>query len=936
MPTYFDSKGNSYDLNQQIGRGGEGTVFFCPNDLSLVAKIYHASVDEDKAEKLRWMAANKNDGLLKVAAWITDILNDENGKIVGFLMHNVKAKEIHELYSLKSRRIHFPEANWQFLIHAAANVARAFYVLHKSEHIMGDVNHGNCVVLADGTVKLIDCDSYSIKTDKMRYPCDVGVATHLAPELQGADLSETERKETHDNFGLAVIIFQLLFLGRHPFAGNYLGAEDKSLEDCIREYRFAYGDNTEFTNVKQPPGTLSLSQITPRLATMFERAFLTNDRPEPWEWIEALEDLSSSLKQCAVHIGHHYFNALLACPWCEIEAKTGLMLFPFISSGQPIGEDGFNVFTVEKLLASLDIPNNLPAKPFKSTVFLPSPSEDAQELRIASQKRFIGIALLQFFIVLFLTGVAGAGVGFFIGAILLVGFLVTFHNSDKSNKDYYEEQLSDARRDWNNLENDWDKNVIATDLNDDLELVRKKVSEHQSLQQKSRNKIKRLNDEVFQYKLNSHLASFKLADLKIKGIEAKHREIFQKLELRTAADISANRLKPLLAIDDKTRKTLVKWRKSLETLFEFKPETELPVADKTRFEIEFIEQRRKIEKEIEQLLVSLRSGAIMLRQNQKMLVAKAETFAQKLMQAESDIGAIGSSTPLTVVLILTTTLIPMFGTAFQSKPSNTVLNVDYSYDGRSGLKTAPVKSSDVSVKYDNDYKNFTVDEKITDAEIAQMNAAERDKAANNLYMQANDLIAEEDYKNAEKKLRLSVRFVNYDKNSLNALATVLYEQKKYTESLEILQKSSGIFPDDETTKILMGKNYIKTKKFKDATDVFHEARIKNPNSFEINFYLGQSYKGLKNYKNAITYFFNAVKADSYNADGRFELGYCYFKNGEKDNAEIEYTVLVDLDAEKAEELRRIAGLKRIQSPPKEATVERGYGYGEGNGIGSGN
>ena len=127
-------------------------------------------------------------------------------------MPNVKAKEIHELYSLKSRRVYFPEATWQFLVHTAGNLARAFHNLHKNAHIMGDVNHGNCVVLADGTVKLIDCDSYSIKTDKLRYRCGVGVATHLAPELQGADLSEVEREDKHDNFGLAVIIFQLLFL----------------------------------------------------------------------------------------------------------------------------------------------------------------------------------------------------------------------------------------------------------------------------------------------------------------------------------------------------------------------------------------------------------------------------------------------------------------------------------------------------------------------------------------------------------------------------------------------------------------------------------------------------------------------------------------------------------------------------------------------------
>ena len=223
MPTFYDSKGQSYVLNQQIGRGGEGTVFYCPNDISLVAKIYHAPVTDEKAEKLRWMADNKNEQLLKVAAWIVDTLHDENKVTVGFLMPNVKAKEIHELYSLKSRRVHFPDATWKFLIHTAANVARAFYNLHKNDHVMGDVNHGNCVVLRDGTVKLIDCDSYSISKGDFRYRCEVGVATHLAPELQGVDLGEIERENKHDNFGLAVIIFQLLFLRQTSVFGKLLG-----------------------------------------------------------------------------------------------------------------------------------------------------------------------------------------------------------------------------------------------------------------------------------------------------------------------------------------------------------------------------------------------------------------------------------------------------------------------------------------------------------------------------------------------------------------------------------------------------------------------------------------------------------------------------------------------------------------------------------------
>src|SRR4051812_40710344 len=102
MLTFYDSQNNAHVLGEQFGRGGEGTVYAC-RELSLVAKIYHEPIDEEKAVKLLWMAQNKNEHLLKIAAWVVDVLYDkpkdeEGAKIVGFLMPNVKAKEIHELY----------------------------------------------------------------------------------------------------------------------------------------------------------------------------------------------------------------------------------------------------------------------------------------------------------------------------------------------------------------------------------------------------------------------------------------------------------------------------------------------------------------------------------------------------------------------------------------------------------------------------------------------------------------------------------------------------------------------------------------------------------------------------------------------------------------------------------------------------------------------
>ncbi len=446
-------------MDREIGRGGEGIVYYCPDSSDTVAKIYHEPIDADKEEKLRWMAKNGNENLFKVAAWIRDTLHQTpNGKIVGFLMPSVKAKEIHELYSLKSRRVHFPEATWEFLVHTAINIARAFYVLHKNDHIMGDVNHGNCVVLADGTVKLIDCDSYSIQKDNIRYRCDVGVATHLAPELQGKDLGEIERQKTHDNFGLAVMIFQLLFLGRHPFAGNYLGVEDKSLEDCIREYRFAYG-NQEITNVKRPPGTLSLNQISPPLAHLFKQAFFSQQRPEPQEWIEALDDLKDNLTQCTIHVGHHYYNQLTICPFCEIESKSGLMLFPYISSNNAESENGLNIFTVENLLANINLPQqNQSLANVNLSQYLP-PSPEVVDLRNTRNLRVIIAGSVQFVIVAFLTVLGGGCMSFFVGGTLMAILLMVFHGMDQPIKDAWNRQLDEARKKWQNFADDWDNRL---------------------------------------------------------------------------------------------------------------------------------------------------------------------------------------------------------------------------------------------------------------------------------------------------------------------------------------------------------------------------------------------------------------------------------------------------------------------------------------------
>lgn len=924
MLTFYDSQNQPHILGEQIGRGGEGEVFSLSEDFTVVAKIYHAPVEEEKAKKLRWMAQNKDEKLLKVAAWVIDVLRDKpDGKVVGFLMPNIRAKEIHELYSLKSRRVYFPDATWHFLVHTAANVARGFYSLHKNAHVMGDVNHGNCVVLADGTVKLIDCDSYSIKTENFRYRCEVGVATHLAPELQKADLGEIEREANHDNFGLAVIIFQLLFLGRHPFAGNYTGAEDKSLEDCIAEYRFAYGEKAKFYQVKQPPGTLSLNQVSPRVAELFERAFSTENknRPEPKEWIEALEDLSDNLEQCSFHPGHLYFNQLTNCPWCAIESQTGVMLFPFINSSKNAdGENQFNIFTIENLISNLGISTNLPARPLKPEV-LPMPSPQIVEAQRSSKTWQYAIVGAHFVTLTFLMAIFGVGVSCFLGFLLMALFITILNNTDKNLRGEINDRLTSAQTEWERIENDWNKVLAPKKLTDDLSQIKNRIGDYQNLQRKSIQQLKSVDEKHQARSYKAFSENYKLSNAQISGLDDSDLSALEVGGIKTAADLEKESLAHIFILHEDKKKNLLEWRENLEKNYRANNDHKLE-SEKKFLSQTITEKRRVMEKEIEFLLASLRSGSLAVRQKQQQIVSKSEIAAKELVQAESDMEVVGTNSFAVLALLLITFVMPFIGILLSEAgapngsnnpppvygPKAETFTGDSSR-GSSSVKSEPVKSSS---NYDEEAdKTFVPNETISDKEISELTANDRNYFSDVLSRQANNLINLEtpNYIRAEQKLRFALRFNDTYTLTLNQLANVLNQQKKHSEAIKFLERSTGIAPYDSSTKIVLAENYLQVKKFVEARDILISVTAKNSSSFEAFYNLGLAYKGLNYFYDAEDAFAEAVRIYPTSPEANYELGYIYHKQGMTIKAERQYQRLLELDKKLAEKLRKEAGLK---------------------------
>ena len=273
-----------------------------------------------------------------LVAYPVEIVTDMQGDFLGFTMRHVSNhRPLHELYSPKSRQRHFPSANYRFLVRAAQNVASAVGTVHLTGRVIGDLNHSGVLVAQDATVALIDADSFQFNLNGKLYPCEVGVPEFTPPEMQGRDLASVRRTIAHDNFGLAVAIFYLLFMGCHPYAGRYTGP-DISIGKAIAQNRFAFSLARAYETGSSPPlGALTLDKFPDEIIRSFEAAFASTNaaRPSAQDWIHTLRELEGNLNRCSNSIMHHYPSSTGSCVWCELEPINNFDMFPTVSKTTP-------------------------------------------------------------------------------------------------------------------------------------------------------------------------------------------------------------------------------------------------------------------------------------------------------------------------------------------------------------------------------------------------------------------------------------------------------------------------------------------------------------------------------------------------------------------------------------------------------------------------
>ena len=284
-----------------LAEGAEGQVFLIPSEPGILAKIFFEPAVDNRRDKVEQIVAHPfadppaTDGHRRFAAPQEILLDHAAGAFVGYTMPLIpNAEALDEFFDPQGKR--YRRDKTSFRVGLAISVAELVAEVHRHhlEITLGDLKPRN--ILADdmGRVALVDLDSVQLTTLRgATYLCPVASEYYKAPEVYRMDLRRQRREPSVDLFALAVIVFQLLLGGWHPFAA----AGDLDLVGRIRRGEFPHVAGSPD---RPPPGAPPFSALPVELQTIFIQAFVDGHwdagaRPTADVFVEALKRNAKAL-----------------------------------------------------------------------------------------------------------------------------------------------------------------------------------------------------------------------------------------------------------------------------------------------------------------------------------------------------------------------------------------------------------------------------------------------------------------------------------------------------------------------------------------------------------------------------------------------------------------------------------------------------------------
>jgi DNA-binding helix-hairpin-helix protein with protein kinase domain len=623
-------------VSKLLGRGGEGSVYEITNEPNIAAKIYFPDKALARKEKILAMVqARLHVGAASVT-YPMGPLYHSNGNFAGFTMQKVgQRRPVHELYSPSSRRQQFKKGNFPFLVRAALNVAASMSAVHESGCVIGDVNHSGILISQDAVASLIDADSFQFQFQGRTYRCAVGVADFTPPELQGGRLDRVDRTMNHDAFGLAVMVFQLLFMGRHPFVGGFLPGGDMPMEKAIAECRFAYSSDRSRTRMEAPPHVPTLEDLPSDLARAFEVAFspksMNAGRPTADDWCRVIQDAETRILRCKSSPSHDYFREAANCPWCRMERG-----FPgFVAFTANVQINQTTPAHLSQLIAAIRaVPDPGVAPPLVTSMpavqIVPKPQtkgdSGAGGFIVATIGAIACIPLATTQVAHPLLALAGFGGCAYAALRTSVGSSGQLQSEIlrkgfQRHEEHYR-SISDNRR-----------------FTDARQKTEAEIRDLGNLGNVEARLIAELSNKLRELQLRNFLEKYHIAGAKIKGLGNTRKATLRSYGIETAADVEKYAIERISGFGPATSALLVAWRQFHERKFVFNPNQPINPSDIARVKSQVAQQRLRLEQVLRTRLTELRQISAEIQQGRSTTIGHAASVWRDLKQAEADEGS---------------------------------------------------------------------------------------------------------------------------------------------------------------------------------------------------------------------------------------------------------------------------------------------------------
>lgn len=639
MSDTFFANGKKLVLGPLLGKGGEGDVYNISGSTDIAVKIYKDGKALERHEKVVAMVAGGLSSTSAYVAYPLEVVTRQNGKFAGFTMKKAAGfKTVHDLYGPGSRRAEFPTADMRFLVRAAYNLSAALASIHKSGCVVGDINHSGILVSGQALVTLIDSDSFQFRRNGRTYRSIVGTAEYTPAELLGLSFENTDRTTNHDAFGLAVLLFQLLFLGRHPYSGRYLGGGDMDIKTAISQRRFAYSARRSETRMEPPPYVPALDDFGDEVRDAFELAFSRraeggNGRPSAVDWVGVIDRLQSNLITCGIDRSHHYHKSKASCPWCRLEQGIGRSLF----AAQLVTPT--SMANIGEIIAQISRLGPPPRPPSAENIM---PSMRGLKVSDAARSKKRGRAMSM------AAALAGCGVGLYVAAAIqgLVGIIVAavslmYFFSAKGDEGPFAAELKASTTEWNDQRRIWEKRAGPEQFEEKKAHYLRLASAHAGLPQREKEKLAELERKKRDLQMRKHLESHLLDRAKVAGIGPGRKATLASFGVETAWDVKSRRITNIPGFGPAMQEKLRQWSKSVEQKFVFNANIPTDPQAIREAKNNIAKQRAELERDLIKApadLQRLLDEATRLRENPPSELVAAY---RRMKQAELDSGRTG-------------------------------------------------------------------------------------------------------------------------------------------------------------------------------------------------------------------------------------------------------------------------------------------------------